>query len=655
MPAEDLTINAKWNINNYTITFNSNGGSPVADISLDYGEEIIPPANPTREGYTFQGWDPALPATMPAGDINTTAQWQVNQYKVSFDSKGGSDVDDITEDYGTQIQAPAAPTKTGYTFAGWYADEAYTTAVTWPYTIGASNVTFYAKWNINSYTLTFDANGGTGSMADMSFEYGESKDLTANAFTYVGYDFVGWNTEADGSGTAYTDKAEFGPMGAADVTLYAQWSVYYVTITFNANGGTGGDSYSLQPGTALNAPTVKRIGYVLTGWSPALPAVVPEEDVEYVAQWQKTETGVTLDDGEFVVNISGWREDYQYQIWSYQVVTSDDILDTGEDVKANQWILSQAYTLGSLGTPHGDGSIDFTIAYFTSPTANYLIAVRVVDENGNFVQEIRDAYTPEDVGEPVITKVLVDGKVTTGYELREITGAAVNIKVIGNDVAGMTYSAQVTAGKSSTTIDADQNANNEFNWTLAETLEPGIYIVEVKAEANGNEKTYEIRFELYKTDDQTDYGYIDNLDFAYSNGSVDFDMTYGTESERNDYGNGSFSYRLREPGRKPFYRSVEFTGNDTVTSYALSKPGIYEVDGYVTRIGYIGTEANGAYDDGIIRNFTIPRTGVAPKDIKLNLTANHSLPDIPKGTAVTFTATSEGLPDVQYSFWRYDA
>jgi len=362
-----------------------------------------------------------------------------------------------------------------------------------------------------------------------------------------------------------------------------------------------------------------------------------------------------LDDGEFVVNISGWREDYQYQIWSYQVVTSDDILDTGEDVKANQWILSQAYTLGSLGTPHGDGSIDFTIAYFTSPTANYLIAVRVVDEDGNFVQEIRDAYTPEDVGEPVITKVLVDGKVTTGYELREITGAAVNIKVIGNDVAGMTYSAQVTAGKSSTTIDADQNANNEFNWTLAETLEPGIYIVEVKAEANGNEKTYEIRFELYKTDDQTDYGYIDNLDFAYSNGSVDFDMTYGTESERNDYGNGSFSYRLREPGRKPFYRSVEFTGNDTVTSYALSKPGIYEVDGYVTRIGYIGTEANGAYDDGIIRNFTIPRTGVAPKDIKLNLTANHSLPDIPKGTAVTFTATSEGLPDVQYSFWRYDA
>ena len=440
------------------------------------------------------------------------------------------------------------------------------------------------------------------------------------------------------------------------MTYTAQWGAYFVQIAFDANGGTGGQEASpMQPGTTLTVPAVKRDGYVLTGWVPALTAVVPEEDTTYVAQWQKTESGLTLVDGEFVVNISGWADNYQYQIWTYQVVTSDDLLNVDENVQANQWILSQAYTLGSEGALQADGSINFTIDYFTSPTHNYVVAVMVIDEAGNFVQEFRDAYTPEDVGEPVITKVIIDGAVTTGYELREITGVATNIKVIGNDVEGLIYSAQVTAGQSSTSIDVDPNVDNEFNWTLSEDLEPGIYIVEVKAEANGNKATYEIKYELYKTDDQTEYGYIDNLNFEYDNGSLDFDMLFGTANDRNDYGNGSFSYRVREPGRSAFYRSVEFTGDDNITSYGINQPGIYEVSGYVTRVGYIGTEANGAYDDGIIRNFTIPRPGVNPKDIKLTLTADKDLPDIPKGTAVTFTAISEGLDEVQYSFWRYDA
>ena len=76
MPAENMTITAKWKVNQYTITFDSNGGSEIAPITQDYGTAITAPADPTREGYTFIGWDKAIPATMPAEDLTITAQWR---------------------------------------------------------------------------------------------------------------------------------------------------------------------------------------------------------------------------------------------------------------------------------------------------------------------------------------------------------------------------------------------------------------------------------------------------------------------------------------------------------------------------------------------------------------------------------------------------
>ena len=114
-----LILTAKWQINRYTITFDTAGGSEVPSITQDYGTAITPPAAPTRTGYTFAGWDKTIPTTMPAGDMAITAQWQLNQYTITFDTAGGSEVPSITQDYGTAITAPANPTKTGYTFAGW--------------------------------------------------------------------------------------------------------------------------------------------------------------------------------------------------------------------------------------------------------------------------------------------------------------------------------------------------------------------------------------------------------------------------------------------------------------------------------------------------------------------------------------------------------
>ena len=138
---ENLTLTAKWQINRYTITFDTAGGSEVAPITQDYGTTITAPANPAKTGYTFAGWDKTIPSTMPAEDMTITAQWQVNQYTITFKPENGGEDIVIKQDYGTAITAPANPTKTGYTFAGW--DK------TIPTTMPAGDMTITARWTEN--------------------------------------------------------------------------------------------------------------------------------------------------------------------------------------------------------------------------------------------------------------------------------------------------------------------------------------------------------------------------------------------------------------------------------------------------------------------------------------------------------------------------
>ena len=139
--ATDLTLTAKWQLNQYTITFKPENGGQDIVIKQDYGTAITAPANPTKTGYTFAGWDKTIPSTMPAGDMTITARWTVNQYTITFKLENGGQDIVIKQDYGTAITAPANPTKTGYTFAGW--DK------TIPTTMPAENMTITARWTEN--------------------------------------------------------------------------------------------------------------------------------------------------------------------------------------------------------------------------------------------------------------------------------------------------------------------------------------------------------------------------------------------------------------------------------------------------------------------------------------------------------------------------
>ena len=138
MPAENITVKAQWGINQYTITFDTNGGNEIAPITQDYGTKITAPADPTRKGYTFKGWDKEIPETMPAENMTVKAQWEINQYTITFDTNGGSEIAPITQDCGTEITVPDNPTRKGYTFKGWDKEI--------PETMPAENITITARW-----------------------------------------------------------------------------------------------------------------------------------------------------------------------------------------------------------------------------------------------------------------------------------------------------------------------------------------------------------------------------------------------------------------------------------------------------------------------------------------------------------------------------
>jgi uncharacterized repeat protein (TIGR02543 family) len=143
----DIILYAQWQINQYTITFDSNGGSEIDSITQDYNTIVIAPEDPTREGYTFLGWDQEIPVTIAANDDTITAQWQINQYTITFDSNGGTQIDFIKQDYNTLVLSPEDPTREGYTFLGW--DQEI------PETIPSYDLTLTANWEINQYRITY--------------------------------------------------------------------------------------------------------------------------------------------------------------------------------------------------------------------------------------------------------------------------------------------------------------------------------------------------------------------------------------------------------------------------------------------------------------------------------------------------------------------
>jgi uncharacterized repeat protein (TIGR02543 family) len=289
-PAADATLYAKWNNGTYTLTYNYNsatgGNGTVSDSFTTGGTAITLPA-PTRTGYNFAGWfaentfvTAVTGAQSPTASATLYAKWTAGTYTLTYTYNGatggnGSSTASYTTG-GSTITLPT-PTKTGYTFAGWFAESTFATSVTGAQSPSA-DATIYAKWTAINYTLTYNSNSATSGSVPVdatNYNIGSNASVAANSGNLVrtGYTFAGWTLNAGGTGTVY-NSGDALLFGAAAQVLYAKWTANTYAITYNTNGATGtqanaSDSYTTgSTAVTLSAVgTMAKTGYTFAGWA----------------------------------------------------------------------------------------------------------------------------------------------------------------------------------------------------------------------------------------------------------------------------------------------------------------------------------------------------------------------------------------------------
>lgn len=312
-------------LKSYTVTWNPNGGTvDPTSTTKTHGSTLGTLPTPTRAAdaqytYTFKGWFTAATggtqvsaSTTVTGNVTYYAQWTANirSYIATFNGNGGGtpSPSTITKTYDSELGTLPTCSRTGYTFLGWYTASSGGTKISSTTKI-TGTVTYYAQWSINSYTLTYNVNGGNAvSPASKSVQYGSAYGTlptpTRASTAQYSYTFAGWYTAASG-GTQVTANTT---MGASNTTIYAHWTATKrsYTVTLDGNGGTPSQSSStFHYNEALGTlPTVTRTGYTFKGWSTSANGPVNVStttkvtgDVTYYAIWQINSYTLTVTAG----------------------------------------------------------------------------------------------------------------------------------------------------------------------------------------------------------------------------------------------------------------------------------------------------------------------------------------------------------------------
>ena len=195
LPQSTCTLYTKWTPVEYTINYVLNGGTNNDSNPATYTvEDAVMFAAPSKTGYTFNGWysnaqyTGALVEGITSGshgEITVYASFSVNEYTISFNTNGGTTVAAITQNYGTEVTTPASSSKTGYRFAGWYADA----ELNMPYAftaMPAEDITVYAKWTIVEYEIVYNLDGGTNNESNPA-TYTVEDAVTFAAPSKLGY------------------------------------------------------------------------------------------------------------------------------------------------------------------------------------------------------------------------------------------------------------------------------------------------------------------------------------------------------------------------------------------------------------------------------------------------------------------------------------
>lgn len=462
MGAGNVTIYAKWQGDPFTLTYNSNGGTALVtstETRVAGSVASISSATPTRSGYSFTGWNTAANGsgtayassaalTMPGSNLTLFAQWATVSNQVSYNANGGSGAPgSATAAFGSTVNVSATvPSRAGYTFTGWNTVQGGTGT---SYSSGdrfsmpATSVVLYAQWSANNYNLAYDANGGSGQPISSVETFGATATVSATVPSRNGYDFLGWNTAANGTGTARSGSSTF-VMPASNVMLYAQWSLATLTVSYNSNGGTG--VIAPQAGRfgttiTLTATVPSRPGFTFTGWNNSADGTgtayssggtftVPGSNVTLYAQWTAIQYSLTYaenggDSASVPASATGktagqtfalsastpTRSGYYFTGWNTQAqgggqtfaANSNFTMPTGNTTLYAQWALNTYFVSynanGGSGAPASqqtDGSGNVTIPGTTPTRPGYSFSKWHTDPSGSggTDRSPNDTFTP---------------------------------------------------------------------------------------------------------------------------------------------------------------------------------------------------------------------------------------------------------------------
>ena len=401
------TLYAIWKANTYTVSYNANGGSgaPSSQTKTHNVTLTLRSNTPTRSGYTFKGWSTSSSATSAsysAGgsfttNANTTlyAVWQKNAattYTVSYNANGGTGAPSSqTKTHNVTLTLrTTTPTRSGYSFLGWSTSSTATSPTYYAggsYTANAS-ATLYAVWSYNAptvYTISFNANGGSGAPSSVTKTHGVTLYLPSTEPTRTNYDFLGWSTSSTATTPTYYAGGSF--TQNANTTLYAVWEYDPATyrVNYNANGGSGAPSSQTKTyGVSLTLSSVipTRSGYDFLGWSTSSTATSATYDpgdsyttnasVTLYAVWQETNYDFSISN----LTVSN-SEPYKYDQITVKVRT-----DSWDQVNAYSDISVQLYYAGRLVSTQ---YVDFSVY----GVANITFTLNVGSSVGNKTIEAR--------------------------------------------------------------------------------------------------------------------------------------------------------------------------------------------------------------------------------------------------------------------------
>ncbi len=268
----DLTVTAQYSILQFTVTFCDFDATVLKTEIVDYGNSATPPPDPTREGYSFTGWDTEF--SNVTSDLTVTAQYSILQFTVTFCDFDATVLKTEIVDYGNSATPPPDPTREGYSFTGWDTEFSNVT----------SDLTVTAQYSILQFTVTFCDFDATVLKTEI-VDYGNSATPPPDP-TREGYSFTGWDTEFSNV--------------TSDLTVTAQYSILQFTVTFCDFDATVLKTEIVDYGnSAIPPPDPTREGYSFTGWDTEFSNVT--SDLTVTAQYSILQFTVTFCDFDATV------------------------------------------------------------------------------------------------------------------------------------------------------------------------------------------------------------------------------------------------------------------------------------------------------------------------------------------------------------------